>query len=297
MNMPFRNLLKTAPPKAVKSLDELFAIASAMEHEAAERYGQLAGRMRQEGQTDLADLFERLAADEQGHEGSVLSWSQQRIHKAPDPADIRWELPETFDEETAAELASSRLINAYRVLSMAVRNEERAFTLWSYIAAQAEDEEIQQAAERMAHEELAHASLLRRARRAAYRAERAFRPEGGAKSIEELPAFAVALEKRLTGQLRQLAGTLTGDDASRIRELMTQTETMAQTAASLLSSTKHVIAAEGLDEAAVAERLVEAYLDLADRSRDEQVVLLAQSLARDAIARLAWLRLIISRPS
>jgi electron transfer flavoprotein alpha subunit len=82
-----------------------------------------------------------------------------------------------------------------------------------------------------------------------------------------------------------------------VRELMTQTETMAQTAASLSSSTDHVITVEDLDETAVAERLVDAYLDLADRSRDEQVVLRAQSLARDAIARLAWLRLIVQKPS
>jgi rubrerythrin len=100
---------------------------------------------------------------------------------------------------------------------MAVRNEERAFTLWSYIAAQAEEKEIQPAAERMAHEELGHASLLRRARREAYRAAR---PDERARSVEELLALTVVLEKRLAGEFRQFEGSLTPADASRVRELI-----------------------------------------------------------------------------
>jgi rubrerythrin len=103
---------------------------------------------------------------------------------------------------------------------MAVRNEERAFTLWSYIAAQAEEKEIQPAAERMAHEELGHAWLLRRARRAAYRAERVGRSDERATSVEELLALTVVLEKRLAGEFRQFEGSLTPADASRVRELI-----------------------------------------------------------------------------
>lgn len=48
---------------------------------------------------------------------------------------------------------------------------------------------------------------------------------------------------------------------------------------------------EQLDAPAIAERLVETYLDIGDRSRDEAVVAAVQDLARQAIARLAWLRL------
>jgi rubrerythrin len=289
--MPFRSHLKTMPPDAVRSLDELFAIAQHMEHEAATRYTQLAGRMRVEGNTQLAELFERLASDERGHEASVLSWSERRSGKAPSSAAIRWALPETFDEETAGELASSRLINAYRVLSMAVRNEERAFALWSYIAAAAEIPEIQQAAERMALEELEHVSLLRRARRTAYHAERAARPDDRSFSVEALLARAAELETRLADQLARLADGLTGDDANRARELAARTRAMADTVAALSPEPHAGAAVEDLDAAAVAERLVETYLDIGDRSRDEAVVAAVQALARQAIARLAWLRL------
>ena len=71
-DMPFRNLLKTAPPDAVRSLDELFAIAHFMQHEAATRYTQFSLSMRSAGNVQLAELFERLASDERGHESSVL---------------------------------------------------------------------------------------------------------------------------------------------------------------------------------------------------------------------------------
>jgi hypothetical protein len=40
----------------------------------------------------------------------------------------------------------------------------------------------------------------------------------------------------------------------------------------------------------MAERLVEIYLDIGDRSRDETLVARVQTLTRQAIARLARLR-------
>jgi rubrerythrin len=292
--MPARNLLKTTPPGAVRSLDELFAIAAAMEHEAFTRYTQLAEQMRSEGQLQLAEMFDRLAADEDGHEASVTNWARHQSGKAPDPTAIRWDVPETFDSEMAEELASSRLIDTYRVLSMAVRNEERAFTLWAYIAAQAEKPEIQQAAERMAHEELGHISALRRARREAYHAGRATRPREGATSVGALLALAARLEARLAEQLTGLHQRLGGADAARAQELALQTRAMAdEVAAMALDAEQSPPAAAGDEDAAtLAERLVEAYLDIGDRSRDEAVVARTQDLARQAIARLAWLRLL-----
>src|SRR5690349_10411097 len=67
-------LLKDEPPDAVKSLEELFAIAFAMEHEAAARYAEIAERMRREGNPALAEVFERLSEDERGHVDNVVEW-------------------------------------------------------------------------------------------------------------------------------------------------------------------------------------------------------------------------------
>lgn len=283
------SLLKAAPRGVVRSLEEIFAIAYAMARKAATRYAELATRARTGGVSELADVFERLAEEKRNHESSILQWSQRRCGKAPDLADIRWELPEIFDEETAGELAVSRLASAYRVLSMAVRNEERAFALWSYIAAESETPALREAAEKMALEELEHVSLLRRARRQAYHAERAVHPQGSPRSSADRLAAAVDLERRLADQLEDLANRLTGEESIRARSFAAQSRTMADEIAGLASRDKGE-AVEDMDAAAAAERLVEDYLDVADLSRDESIALQAQSLARRAISRLAWLR-------
>jgi rubrerythrin len=290
--MAFRNRLKTAPPDAVRTLDELFAIAHFMEHEAATRYTQFSLSMRMAGNIQLAELFERLASDERGHEASVLGWSKQRSGKAPSPAALRWALPETFDEAAAQDLTSSRLTDTYRVLSLAVRNEERAFALWSYIAAAAETPEIQNAAERMALEELGHAAQLRRARREAFHAERAARLQGRPLPIEALLAQAARLEIGLADQLRELADGLAGDDAGRARELSTQSREMADIAVALATGPDGAKALKLVDASTTAERLTEIYLEIGDRSRDETVVAAVQALTRQAIGRLTWLRLV-----
>ena len=92
--------------------------------------------------------------------------------RASDPARISWEGPATFDAQTISEITSSSLMTPYRALSMAVRNEERAFAFWSYVAAHAGQGELKRAAETMARQELEHVAKLRKERRRAYHEER-----------------------------------------------------------------------------------------------------------------------------
>jgi rubrerythrin len=282
-------ILKIAPSGVVRSLEQLFAIAHAMEHEAATRYAEFAIQVRASGMRDLADLFERLAEEERAHETSVVRWSQQRSGKPPNAAEIAWEPPETIDEEALGELATSRLASAYRVLSIAVRNEERAFAFWSYVAAEAESPDVQQAAEQMAREELEHVSLLRRARRQAYHAERQVSSRKRPESRAEILAQAAGLERALAQQLDGLAARRTGEDQSRLRDLAAQSRKMIEEL-SRLSHDAEPELVEATDMVAAAERLVELYLDIADQAREEAIVDSAQSLAARAIARLAWLR-------
>src|SRR5262245_8644317 len=164
-------LLKDEPAGTLHSLDELFALANAMEMEAADRYSELADEMTVQKREDLAAVFTQLAAAEREHVDSVTRWSRARRGKAPDPALVRWDAPETFDEATMTELKASQLLTPYRALSMAVRNEERSFAFWSYVAAFAADPEIRSSAEAMAHEELEHVATLRKERRRAYHRE------------------------------------------------------------------------------------------------------------------------------
>jgi len=283
------SLLKTEPQGTVTSLEELFAIAAAMEHEAATRYVEIAARMRQEDNPALAEVFERLSADEQGHLDGVVHWSQATKGQDPDPARIRWQLPETFDDEGVA-ITDPKLLSAYRALSMAVRNEERAFAFWSYVAAHAEIPEIREAAETMAHEELGHVATLRRERRKAFHTERDQIGDGApARHSRDEPA---ALERRLAELLDSLAAGASPQERSQLEELAREARGHART----LDETPGLPVAAGSrkavpdDPVALAELLTELYIEAGDAVGDEKALQQVQAMAGRAIARLAWLR-------
>lgn len=308
------SLLATEPPAPVRSLDELFALAEALETEAASRYAQLAQQMRAVGLVDVAEVFEHLAAEERGHSDEVTAWSRADTGHAPDPARIRWQPPTTFDEEEARSIASSMLASAYRALSMAVRNEERAFALWTYIAAQAEDPKIRAAAERMAREELRHAALLRRERRRAFHAERDRHVTGAGRPRPATEAAQV--ERSLSALLASLAeqyAAAAGSRAARLLDLARDAAAMANEAdaataieaaraeapASSTARRGYRASPSAADDPApegllgalrLAERAVEDYLATADAAQDEAVMRQLQSLAERAIARVAALR-------
>jgi rubrerythrin len=281
------SLLRSEPAGSLRSLDEMFALAHAMEQEAANRYSGLADDMRRQNKDDLSAVFTQLADAEREHVDSVTRWSQSRRGKDPDPALVRWEVPETFDSEAATELKTSRLMTPYRALAMAVRNEERAFAFWSYLAAYSEDPDIKKAAEAMAKEELAHVSILRKERRRAYHREhdRERGEEAGRAAASRIDARR--LELRLAGHLSDLQRRLEGQAATRARELLDETMRMANVAG---DGGSFPAALERLDPQAIAEALADAYLEGAERSDDAARVEIMQGLAEKAIARLAWLR-------
>jgi rubrerythrin len=203
-------LLRAEPAGTLHSLDELFALANAMEHEAATKYAELAEEMQRQGRPDLVAVFAELAAAEREHVDSVQRWSQSLRGKPPDPALVRWEAPVTFDPETSAEIKASRLTTPYRALAMAVQNEERAFAFWSYVAASAQDAEIKRTAEAMAREELGHVSTLRKERRRAYHREHGRKDADGLTRAAPSQVDAGRLELRLAAHLADAERCLQG---------------------------------------------------------------------------------------
>jgi rubrerythrin len=287
-----RTLLLNAEPKGnLSSLDELFALAHAMEQEAASRYADLADEMRRQAKPDLAAVFTQLADAEREHVSSVTQWSQSRVGRAPDPALVRWEGPETFDTEVAAEIRTSRLMTPYRALSMAVRNEERAFAFWSYVAAFAEDNEIKKAAEAVAREELGHISHLRKERRLAYHREHDAARSGqegrGTPGQIANHVDAGELERRLATHLTDVERRLSGASAHRAQELFQETGDMASEAAGF---GRFPASLKQADAQTIAEALTDAYLEGAEGADDPNRLQSLQALAQRAIIRLAWLR-------
>ncbi len=61
------DLLEDEPAGRIRSMREFFAMAHAMELDAATRYGETSRQLRAQGETALADLFDELAETERGH--------------------------------------------------------------------------------------------------------------------------------------------------------------------------------------------------------------------------------------
>lgn len=186
----------------IASEDDLLTVACALEAEAARRYRDLARWAADADMGELAQLFGELARMEEEQRASVqargnqppdrpinparVRWdllagfdegrldrpSQARgdrfLARPINPARVRWKLPGGFDEEGAR----SALLTSYRALAIAVRNKERAFAFYTYVAAEAGSPGLRALAEDLARDELEHAAILRRERRRAFRRER-----------------------------------------------------------------------------------------------------------------------------
>lgn len=273
--------LKAMPP-LLGSADELLAMSHALEKEAASRYRDLAARMRLRQEQKLAGLFEFLASIEEKHAAHIAARALEAMGKPVDPARISWEVPENFDEEEG----SSRVLTPYRALAIAVRNEERAFAFYSYVAAQAREELMRKLAEELAKDELEHAFLLRRERRKAYREKG--RPEASQlpASAEELYALGAETEWQAAAYHRAL------DEILSIRDK--EPSTFGAVASDEASCARDLASRIGLqlgDEIEQGLRLLEEvfdrYADIAERSKDEEVVQAAQMLAERAVRRLS----------
>ncbi|MGE5504393.1 MAG: ferritin family protein [Actinomycetota bacterium] len=197
------------PVASVASVDELMDIAVAVESEAARRYEQLAARLTRAGETEMAALFTELAGLERAHERGLSSWARREGRRQPVSPAFPWQLPETFgtdDEEQAVE--------PFRALAIAVRNEERAFAFYTYLAATcSEDAELRARAESLAREELEHVARLRAWRRRAWhsRSPAAARPVPVVRTVDDLHRLAAGLEAGQVDMLLAVAERATDE--------------------------------------------------------------------------------------
>lgn len=281
--------LQAEPAIAVRSLDELRALVLAMERTAFDRYEQLAISLGNAGQTDVAEVCHRLA--------SGAARSLQEPGKAPvsdavggnDQARPQWPHQPIFDDEGLA-TASPQLVNLYRLLSTAVRNAERAFAFWTYVVAHAVNGEIRHAAETLAHGELDRVAALRRERRAAFHAERAGHVD--AAEYDTSADSLVQAERALMAHIErmELASEPRIDRRAEFAYDSRRNIGFLETHSALMTRGGSVKLSKEVDALDIAEFLAEAYLEGADRLRQEDLVSEAQRMTGRAIERLAWLR-------
>jgi rubrerythrin len=280
--------LKEEPAGQVLSMSEFFALARAMEADAAARYTETARQLRQQGVAHLADVFDRLAETERGHIQQVEQWAEHRdevsLTEAP------WPIPDTFDAHPE-EVAGSKLMTPYRALASAVRHEQRSFAFWTYVAAHAVNAEVKDAAERMALEELEHVSLLRGERRKAFHVERT---DGDSAEEPITLDTLAATELRLAALIEHNPHCAAGGNeiavslASAAREAASKLELLDAEAHPRLLAPPLPTERRN-DMASMSEYLAEAYLRLAETARDPHVLGVAQELAKAAINRLGML--------
>lgn len=290
-----------------QSLDQLFAVALAMEREAADRYQALAETTTAAGNAELSALFQRLRQEEIGHIDAVVDLGRRVTERASESAPVRWKTSEAYDAEQIE--GDPVHLTSYQALSIAVLNEERAFAFYSYAAAYAENKDVKRAAEGFAQEELRHAALLRRHRRLAYHKERAaYRQQrrwplaaSSPRANEAFASTAAALEAAIGARLQALAEHLLSvnehEPAAVLHRVAERTLKEAEALASApvgkadgpalpTGDVDDVLGDAVLD----LEELADFYLGIASRARDEDLLERSQHLAESAIARIALLR-------
>ena len=284
--------LKSEPPVWVTAPDQLLAIAHAMELEASRRYRELSRYMYGQEHQELAKLFEFLARIEDKHAQEIADRAKALLGTAIDPSSVKWELPEYFDEEEAR----SRLLTPYRALAIAVRNEERAFAFYSYLAAHAEDTRVRELAEQSAKDELEHAALLRRERRKAWRRDKPH-PLAEPGSLVELLAEVARGERAAAEAHARFAVALAGGGdrtTARVFERVAADElALAEEAQARLGSpppaAKLRVEVDSVSQALkLLDAAFERYSAIAEHATDEGVLKEGQTLSERALRRLSY---------
>jgi rubrerythrin len=142
----------------ITTAPELYAHAIAIEREAAQRYGQFAERMADEGREDLARIFDMLARKESEH----LEALERRTAgiELPAIAEGRYHWLDSGAPESAAEELVFRLMTPHQALAIALRAEQRAYAFFERFSWSAQDPALRALAREMAAEERQHIELV-----------------------------------------------------------------------------------------------------------------------------------------
>ena len=292
----------------IESLEQLLAIALAAEHDSVVRYSAISKRMQDSGNEELAELFADIAQSERDHVKEIEKIVRTlSIEDLPEASRTPWQHPLVHDYQDLA--TSPRTSTHYLALAYAVNNEELAFRFYSYVAANAKDDQIRKFAEVFAKEELTHAALFRERRRRAFheqrmKAERHPVPAPDQiHSISDLLTASTQIEQRIHGLLiaagdlgidisdsLQMNSTLIEALAQELTELSGKKDDMAGTSGTGVSEDATFTGETVQREIATAtEQAFEFYDGVMEASRDEEVMLKAQELTRVALERIQML--------
>jgi rubrerythrin len=138
------------------SLPEFLAHAIALEHEAAERYLELADMMESYRNDEVAALFRDMVRYSRLHHESIV----ERARGIELPLLRSWQYRWRHPPEAGGEEAFDPALNAYDALRYARENEFRAQAFYSQAAADAGNAEVKRLAAEFAAEEAEHVRAL-----------------------------------------------------------------------------------------------------------------------------------------
>lgn len=285
-------LFSAALPLPVRSLAELYAIAFEQARKAAQDYLSTAAQMNDRFSPSRS-VFEVLASHERDHSDRLVVDCLAACGKRPDIHELRWAPAELMPTADILAVGNSSLSTPYTAWALAVRYGQRAFVFWTYVIAVTEDPTVRRVAESFAHGALSDCNRLRIERRLAWRAERRAELEHAARDHE--PSSAALLESLLLKDIVAWSPNIT--PAQRGQLLNSNFSTMPEVT-TLPGASKHDDSHLGADKIEQlrcdalrrAEKLVNIYLDDADRATTQSSMELAQKLASQSIIRLAKLR-------
>ena len=292
-------LLTSVPPVPVRSLDELYAIASDQAQKAARQYGTLA-MQTDERLLPVRPVFEVVAERERNRCDSLSAACLAACGKRPDASDLRWAPIDLVPAVEIADIGNSSLLTPYAAWALAARHRQRAFVFWTYVIALAEDPLVRRTAEQLAHEALSDGNLLRRERRLAWRTERKINGKDAAKNDEGIdePGSAALLESLLLRDMMAWSQRL--DPVQREQLLTLDPAPLPPPFLTPVDGNDTGTKFEDIEQVKRralrrAEQLSNIYLDDADRAADQSSMELAQKLAAQSIVRLAGLRHLANR--
>lgn len=147
-----------SPTAAIRTPNELYAHAIAIEREAAERYAELAQRMDDLGNADVAALFRTLAVFEAEHLDTLEARTNGVAVPQIAPGEYAW-LDAGAPETVAHELVY-RLLTPRQALEIALEAERRAQRFFDEVKVAAGDPALRALAQEMAAEERGHIAMV-----------------------------------------------------------------------------------------------------------------------------------------
>lgn len=144
--------------KAIANVAELLAHALAIEEDALERYVMLADQMERHNNTELREIFLKLASHEEHHAQEI----RDRADYMKLPRLTLYDLKKAGNNSPeAAELGEAHYkMTPWHALQMALKAEQRAFDFFEEIVSGAQDADLKRWAQEFRDEEAEHVQLV-----------------------------------------------------------------------------------------------------------------------------------------